>query len=137
VDRQSGTSINTSYHTSIATDPGGAVHLAYAHDFATNDMEYATNASGVWVTEKVDDAGTVGYASAIAVDTAGRPHIVYEELDGDRSIRFATRENGSWETVVLSSSSTGFLSMTIDSADSLHVAFVDEGGRLAYLNNRR
>ena len=38
-----GTSTNTAYHTSIATDSAGFAHIAYAHDFAENDMEYATN----------------------------------------------------------------------------------------------
>lgn len=138
VDQQSGTSTNTAYHTSIATDSAGFAHIAYAHDFAENDMEYATNASGTWTSEKVDDAGTVGYASDIVVDANDRIHVLYEELDDVRSLHIATREGGAWSSFVLGSSGFGQdLSISVDSTDRLHVVFNDEHGELSYMTNRQ
>ena len=137
VDQQSGTSTNTIYHTSIAIDSVGFAHIAYAHDFAENDMEYATNASGAWTIEKVDDAGTVGYSSDIAVDSNDRIHILYEELADSRPLHLATREGGAWSSFVLSSSGFGQdLSMSVDSTDALHIVFNDEQGELSYITNR-
>lgn len=138
VDQQSGTSTNTAYHTSIATDSAGFAHIAYAHDFAENDMEYATNASGTWSSEKVDDAGTVGYASDIVVDSGDRIHVLYEELADARPLHLATREGGAWSSFVLSSSGFGQgLSLGVDSTDRLHVVFNDEHGELSYMTNRQ
>jgi chitodextrinase len=137
VDQQSGTSTNTIYHTSIATDSAGFAHIAYAHDFAENDMEYATNASGAWTSEKVNDAGTVGYSSDIVVDSNDRIYVLYEELADARPLHLATREGGAWSSFVLSSSGFGQdLSMSVDSTDALHIVFNDEQGELSYISNR-
>lgn len=137
VDQQSGTSTNTIYHTAIATDSAGFAHIAYAHDFAENDMEYATNASGSWLSEKVDDAGTVAYASDIVIDSTDTVYVLYEELAEGRPLHLATRD-GAWSSFVLSSSGTDQgLSMRADSTNALHVVFNDEGGELTYLTNRQ
>jgi chitodextrinase len=138
VDQQSGTSTNTIYHTAITTDSAGFAHIAYAHDFAENDMEYATNASGSWTSEKVDDTGTVGYASDIVVDSTDRVYVLYEELADDRPLHLAARDGSTWDNVVLSSSGFGQdLSMDGDSIDALHIVFNNESGELSYLTNRR
>ena len=136
VDQQSGTSTNSIYHTSIATDSTGFAHIAYAHDFAENDMEYATNASGAWTSEKVNDAGTVGYASDIVIDSNDRIYVLYEELADGRPLHLASRESGAWSSFVLSSSGFGQdLSMSVDSTDALHIVFNDESGELSYTTN--
>ena len=41
-------------YTSIALDTSGKVYIAY---YGNYDIEYATNASGAWVTTIVDDEG--------------------------------------------------------------------------------
>jgi hypothetical protein len=138
VDPQSGTSTNTIYHTAIVTDSAGYAHIAYAHDFAENDLEYATNSSGSWVSEKVDDAGTVGYSSDIVVDSSDKVYILYEELADGRPLRLATNEGSAWSSIVLSSSSLGQdLSMSVDSIGALHIVFNQVGGELTYMTNRQ
>ena len=134
IDQQSGTSTDTAYHTSILVDSSGFAHIAYAHDFADNDLEYASNESGSWVAEKVDDSGTVGYRSDIVVEPSGGITIVYERLDaGSRSLQFALRETGTWAPYLLSSSSSGPVSADVGSDDKLHIVFSDLGGELTYL----
>ena len=138
IDAQSGTSTNTIYHTAIATDSAGFAHIVYAHDFAENDLEYATNASGSWSRQKVDDAGTVGYASDIAVDSADHVYVLYEALTDGRPLYLATRDSGAWESIELSTSSFGQdVSMSVDSTDALHINFNNENGELSYLTNQR
>lgn len=137
VDQQSGTSTNSTYHTAIAIDSAGFAHIAYAHDFADNDMEYATNASGAWTSEKVDDSGTVGPASGIVIDSTDKVYVLYKEQADTRSLRLASRESGAWTSFVLSSS--GFvpgLSVSVDSSDKLHVVFSNENRELTYITNR-
>ena len=138
IDAQSGTSTNTIYHTAIATDSAGFAHIVYAHDFAENDLEYATNASGSWFSQKVDDAGTVGYASDIAIDSADRVYVLYEALTDGRPLYLATRDGGAWGSIELSTSQFGQdLSMSVDSTDVLHIVFNNENGELSYLTNQR
>lgn len=137
IDQQSGAATSAVYHTAIATDSAGFAHIAYAHDVAENDMEYATNASGAWSTEKVDDAGTVGQASDIVIDGTGRIYVLYEELADTRSLRLATREGAAWGSVVLSSSGLEpNLAIAVDSTDALHLVFNNEHGELSYMTNR-
>jgi hypothetical protein len=49
----------------------------------------ATNSSGVWVHEVVDDARSIGDVTSIAIDRFGQPHINYydatRESSGTRS----------------------------------------------------
>ena len=88
-------------------------------------------------SEKVDDAGTVGYASDIVIDSNDHIHVLYEELGDARPLHLATREGGAWSSFVLSSSGFGQdLSVGVDSTDRLHVVFNDEHGELSYMTNR-
>lgn len=68
---------------SLALDRWGAVHIAYIQvvrgPLDDRALRYATNASGAWVAETVDDDADTGYDPAIAVDPRGGVHIVYGE----------------------------------------------------------
>ena len=46
-------------YTSIAIDTADKVHISYS-DVSNEDLMYATNATGSWVTETVDSGGNVG-----------------------------------------------------------------------------
>jgi hypothetical protein len=137
IDQQSGTSTDTAYHTAISVDTSGFAHIVYAHDYADNHLEYASNRSGNWVVEKVDESGKVGYRSDIVTNSLDRVSIIYQEIDsGASNLRFASREAGSWESYQLSSSSTGPVSVAVDSNDRLHIVFSDLGGELTYMTGQ-
>ncbi len=56
---------------SIAIDSLGKVHISYHGD---DTLKYATNVSGSWVIEMVEETG--GSAS-IAIDSSGKAHIIF------------------------------------------------------------
>jgi hypothetical protein len=136
IDEQSGTGTDTGYHTALMVDSGGFAHIAYAHDFAENDLEYASNSSGSWVSEKVDNSGTVGYRSDMIIDSLDQVSVVYEQIDaGSLQLRLASRDAGVWESYQLGSSTTGPLSADIGSDDSVHILYTDQEGELVYLSS--
>ena len=61
---------------SIAVDSAGKLHISF-YEYTGRNLMYATNASGVWVSEYVDVTGYVGTYSAIVVDAGDIPYIVY------------------------------------------------------------
>jgi hypothetical protein len=55
-------------YSSIALDSSDNVHISY-YDETKKSLKYATNSSGLWQTETVDnDEGDIGEYSSIAFD---------------------------------------------------------------------
>jgi len=68
---------------SIAIDSEYHAHVCFYETVGDNLM-YATNAGGTWVSEYVDIAGNVGQYCAIAIDAGDVPYIVYYDwTNGD------------------------------------------------------
>jgi hypothetical protein len=76
---------------SIAVDSAGKLHVSYQERAGYNLM-YATNSSGIWVSEYVDIAGIVGTYSAIVIDSGDVPYIVYYD-DTNRDLKYAKLDN--------------------------------------------
>jgi len=71
-------------YPSIALDAAGKVHIAYLYEYFGHipsvtalNLRYATNASGSWQWETVDDVGFVGEYSSIVLDASNTVHISY------------------------------------------------------------
>jgi len=77
-------------YASIALDTAGKAHISYYEDYPNNDLKYATNASGIWVTTTVDSSGNVGKYASIALDTAGKAHISYFKDYPNNGLKYAT-----------------------------------------------
>ena len=135
VDIHSGTNVGSSYNTSIDVDAAGNPHIAYFHDYADNDLEYATKLSGSWTSVKVDSDGDVGYDCEIATDSRGFAHIVYRDKTASNDFMYASNESGTWISGVLANASAGDTSIVVDSADDVHITFVSEG-QATYITNR-
>ena len=112
---------------SIAVDSSDKVHISYLYGLSyddDNDLKYATNASGSWVTETVDN-GVEGWSTSIAVDSSDKVHISYHD-ESTRNLKYATNASGSWvtETVVDSSYNLGaYSSIAVDSSDKVHISY--------------
>ena len=74
--------------TSIASDKADRLHIGYC-DF--NDLKYATNVSGSWLTYSIDSIGDVGLYNSIAVDSFGKARIVYYDATNE-VIKLASKE---------------------------------------------
>jgi hypothetical protein len=97
----------------FAVDESGAVHVSYAGGTACedawcdwSDLYYATNRTGAWEVEEVDDDDDrVAGGSALALDADGAPAIAYVSGDiiddfpwPDPELRFAARRGGLFHT---------------------------------------
>ena len=86
----------------LAIDSNGALHVAYT-DLWYETVNYATNASGEWEIDVVDDVGFLneygsldpGAFAAIALDADENPHLSYRNFDNN-SLRYARRTQDGW-----------------------------------------
>lgn len=109
----------------IAIDPAGNDHIAY-YDSISNHLKHATNATGSWETELVDDQGNVGQHVSIAVDTSGYVHLSYYDADSG-ALRYATNASGAWITLIVDGAGDVGVgtSLAIDASGHVHIAYTD------------
>ncbi len=112
--------------TSIATDLSGNAHISYYR----NGLSYATNASGTWVIQRVDNSasggGNLGWGerTSIALDASGKVHICYAGDRNSRLIKYATNASGSWVIeVVAAAGALNYMSMALDSSGKAHISY--------------
>ena len=104
-------------HPSIAVDAAGKAHVAFERStddplpYGTVSVDYATNASGTWVTSPVASGLEYRLDPSIALDPSGQPRIAYW-LDSDGGahgtsggVRVATFNGLTWSTATTSTSS--------------------------------
>lgn len=121
---------------SIALSSDNSPHISYFYksDLAgseTQDLKYATNSSGSWVTETVDFGGDVGEYSSIILDSDNAVHISYfDSLNND--IKYATNSSGSWVTEIAASDAETFAvsSIALDSSDQVYISYEKSGNDL-------
>lgn len=129
---------------SISIDSFGKVHISYLTDSWDGDLMYASNASGLWETQMLDNSGNI-QSSAIVVDASGNVHISYVDYDWSTTakLKYTNNMGGSWQSAeILVENTVGFwpLSMDIDSYNKLHISYCETGSMassapLKYLTN--
>jgi hypothetical protein len=118
-------------YPSIALDTAGKVHIAYLYEYFGHipsvtalNLRYATNASGSWQWETVDDVGFVGEYSAIILDASNTVHMSYFDLTRGE-LKYAHGTAGAWSTEAIDSD--GYVgmhtSMALDSQDNVHISY--------------
>ena len=116
---------NIGAHTSIALDSNGYKHISY-FDTTSNNLKYATDKSGSWVTTSIDTSANVGYYTSIAIDSNDDVHIsYYSSTNGD--LKYATDKSGSWVTTSIDTIGNvgAHTSIAIDSNDDVHISYRD------------
>ena len=135
IDIHSNVNVITSHNTSIDVDAAGNPHIAYFHDYADNDLEYATKSSGNWTSVKLASNGDVGFNCEIATDSRGFAHIIYRDKSTSNELMYASNESGTWNSRVMADASAGDTSIVVDSADNIHFTFAGKSGA-TYMTNR-
>lgn len=137
-------------HTAIALDSNDKAHIGYVHE-SDSDLKYASNSSGAWQTEVIDDVVHQIASTSITVDTSGQAHITYYG-HGDWQVgsaevlnyakHYADNSNPldpkSWSIDTLDNSTTvgRHSSLVLDDNDYAHIAYRDEdNGDLLYTTN--
>ena len=122
--------------TSITHDSKNRIHISY-YDNEDGDVKYATNASGTWEINTVDNIGRYSGYISIAVDSSGHVHIsYYDSSNGD--LKYATNTSGTWvATTVDSEGSVGkYTSIAVDSSGYVHISYHDSSNSdLKYATN--
>ncbi|MBM4343315.1 MAG: putative metal-binding motif-containing protein [Deltaproteobacteria bacterium] len=90
-----GQSIAAGFYAALAVDNAGKVHISH-YELVGSDLFYTSNASGIWKSEVVDQAGTVGQWTSIATNAAGAVHITYVNVDTGMG-RLAIGKPGPWQ----------------------------------------
>ncbi|MEC7112651.1 MAG: putative Ig domain-containing protein, partial [Candidatus Thermoplasmatota archaeon] len=122
---------NVGLTTSIAFDSNGHKHISY-WDGTNDDLKYATDKTGSWVTVSVDAIGYVGAYTSIAIDSNDAVHISYHDSrSGD--LKYATCSSGcttasNWDIVSVDTTGVvgAYTSIAIDSNDALHISYYDD-----------
>ena len=111
--------------TAISVDSTGKAHVCYY--YATNTpLKYASNVSGNWMSEIIDNDGCAG---DISVDSSDDIHIVYKNKSSH--LMYAKYSSGNWDI-----SDLNLLgkepSIAIDNLGSLHISYISSGDNLYY-----
>ena len=112
------------WSTSLAVDSNDKIHVSY-YEWKNDELIYATNASGTWQTEIVDDSSGNVYNASLAIDktNGNQVHMVYSSGSG---FMYATKSAGTWQKTKLDESWTGGGNISIG-ANSIHVSYQDGG----------
>jgi hypothetical protein len=121
---------------SAKTDTNNKLHIAYWRH-TSNDLVYATNASGGWVITAVDTVGNVGDYCSLDLDSGNKAHISYWNSTAIH-LSYATNVGGSWVHANLdNSSNNGYMtSLVVDTSNKVHIVYTGGGpGPLSYITN--
>jgi hypothetical protein len=125
-------------YNSIAIDSSGYVHISY-YCLDDENLKYATNSSGSWVVEVIDETDSVGKFTSLAIDSHDKVHIsYYNETNG--TLKYAQQYLGSWVKSVIDGNTTTdvgiFNSLALDSNDNAHISYYDRSNsNLKYITN--
>lgn len=125
--------------SSIAISSGNKVHISY-YDLTNQDLKYATNTSGSWVTTTIDSTGDEGFYNSISIASQDKVHISYVDVSLGY-LKYVTNTSGIWETYTIDNNiGDGWTSLSIDSNNKAHISYSTydpaQYGALKYATNQ-
>jgi len=90
-------------------------------------LYHSTNAGGTWAQDFLEYRAVK--SGSIAVDSFGKSHVVYS-VNTDNQIVYKSNASGTWalkQTIPLSKY-YGYVRIAIDSADKVHIVYLDSSG---------
>lgn len=127
----------------IAVDSEDNVHISYCGAGYLDGGEYhnavfhATNPSGNWQVEMVENNVGLDYDTSVAIDSNDKVHMSYH---ANSTLHYATNKSGSWEVFTIDATNEdvgGHPSTVIDSNDNVHISYWSSSDRdLKYATNK-
>lgn len=125
--------------TSLAVDSENNPHLVYyGSALSSLEFKYATKLSGSWEQEVVDlslqdmGCGPQEKSLSLAMGIDGAPHIAYAGRAPDYGLKYAVKVDGEWNVDTVDSGYITHLAVAVDSAGTVHIAYVNNAGQLKY-----
>lgn len=121
----------------VATAPDGSIHVTYYDDHSV--VHHASNETGDWIVEVVDEDGSQYGSTALGIDDSGRAHLAYP-VSGSRDgakwdgVRYATSDGGAWTTQEVADGS--YPALALDADGGVHVSQYDYRGHIVVSTNR-
>lgn len=125
---------NASGNVSLAFDLSGKAYISYQG--LDDDINYATNASGTWVSETIVH-GPYGIGGpSMAIDKSGVVHI--SGVDSKNNLVYFNNSSGSWTMQIVDngnySKAADFIA--VDTSGHVHISYYDgKNGYLKYATN--
>ena len=111
------------WKTSLAVDSNNKVHISY-YDWTNDALKYASDASGTWQTEIVDNSSGGVWDASLAIDkvNGNQVHMVYHSYSG---FKYATKSAGTWQISIIDESWTGNCNSVAIGSSSIHISYYD------------
>ncbi|MFA6296835.1 MAG: hypothetical protein WC663_05755 [Patescibacteria group bacterium] len=121
---------------SLKVGSNDKIYIGY-FDNTDHKIKYATNASGAWEQQTVDDTLYAGLFISSAVDSNNNFYLAYYAMIEDQ-LRYATNASGSWQVTILDPTieAGSYPSLALDSNNKAHIAYYDgTNDHLKYATN--
>jgi hypothetical protein len=113
------------FSISSALDSNEKLHVVY-YDPDVDSLVYLSNASGLWVTDTIEQGTGGGKLNAIAVGPANSLHLAYSNSN-ENGIVYATNAGGMWfHKQIENTGGVTSPSIALDSNGKVHIAYIGE-----------
>jgi len=117
----------------VAKVQPAVVHISYQKNGKSpnpDQLKYATNDSGSFITTVIDSLGETFAYDDLAVDSQGKIYISYSsEENGPHTVNYATNASGAWVTTVVAQVGPSLTnlqtSIAVDSNNKVHISYND------------
>ena len=130
--------VDSVWNPSLALDAAGKAHIAFSRSTTEapwhDGINYATNASGTWITSQIT---TDRYDQNPSLDltTAGKVHVAFSRGLNGGPILDVTNTSGNWGTSQLTHGVDQGPSLAIDGAGKVHLAHMRQLEGIRYVTN--